>query len=224
MQHAHHSRHGPHTPCGALSARDPLPQIPPLLQPGDDLVGGFLGAGLGGVDPDLGGARGLIGRVDAGEVLDLAGAGLLVEALVPSPPIMTTPQRATDSSGPRRSRRLLRWSVIRMRTSTRCQPMRSGRVRLGRLSAGSVDFAACPNLTDVRSPMSVYRSIPDVFQRGAECVFLTRLGHQPYQSTTGGRLAALQAFRRARSRAERIIQISQALSGHENRSLRLFFR
>ena len=33
---------------------------------------------------------------------------------------------------------------------TRCQPMRYGRVILGRLCDSTVDIAACPNLTDLR--------------------------------------------------------------------------
>ena len=46
-----------------------LPQIPPLLQPGDDPVGGVLGADAGGVERDLGGARGFVGRIDAGLIV-----------------------------------------------------------------------------------------------------------------------------------------------------------
>lgn len=52
-----------------------------LLQVLDDLRDALLDAVLVGLDDDLGVLRGLVGGGDAGEVLDLAGAGLLVEAL-----------------------------------------------------------------------------------------------------------------------------------------------
>ena len=60
-------------------------------------------------------------------------------------------------------------------------------------------------ITDVPARMSVHRRIPDAAPSGAEGRSLTQVGHQPYQSTNGGRLAALQTFRRARSPTERII-------------------
>ena len=43
----------------------------------------------------------------------------------------------------------------------RCQPMRFGRVSLGKLSGAAVDIAelACLNLTDLRAGMSVHRRI-----------------------------------------------------------------
>ena len=62
------------------------------------------------------------------------------------------------------------------RAATRCQPMRYGRVNLGRLFGSAVDMAACPNLTDVPARMSVHRRIPDVAERRAEGRSLTRSG------------------------------------------------
>ena len=47
----------------------------------DDQLGRVLGAGRGGVDADLGLLGRFVGAVDAGEVLELARARLLVEAL-----------------------------------------------------------------------------------------------------------------------------------------------
>src|SRR4051794_40664544 len=55
--------------------------VPPLDQLVDDRVGALLDRELAGVDRDLGVERRLVGVVDAGEPLDLAGAGLGVEAL-----------------------------------------------------------------------------------------------------------------------------------------------
>lgn len=52
-----------------------------LLQVVRDDLDGLLDTGLLAVDVDLRLLRGLVGRADAGELLDLAGASLLVEAL-----------------------------------------------------------------------------------------------------------------------------------------------
>ena len=51
----------------------------------DDLVDALLDRLLAGVEGDLGVERGLVRVVDAGETLDLAGAGLGVEALDVAP-------------------------------------------------------------------------------------------------------------------------------------------
>ncbi len=52
-----------------------------LDQRGDDGVGGFFGRLRGGIDAQFRGGGGFVGRVDAGEVLELAAAGLAVQAL-----------------------------------------------------------------------------------------------------------------------------------------------
>src|SRR5690242_18107067 len=51
------------------------------LEVADDAIGMGFGIAEGGVEAEVRVERRLIGRVDAGEMLDLAGAGLLVEAL-----------------------------------------------------------------------------------------------------------------------------------------------
>ena len=51
------------------------------LQMQDDLLGGFVGRDLGGVDRDFGVGRSLVGIGNAGELLDDAGAGLGVQSL-----------------------------------------------------------------------------------------------------------------------------------------------
>jgi hypothetical protein len=51
------------------------------FEPGDDALGGGDRVHRGGVDHQFGGFWGFVGAVDAGEVLQLSGPGLLVEAL-----------------------------------------------------------------------------------------------------------------------------------------------
>src|SRR3712207_2506568 len=83
------SRLGPATELGR--ARD---QPLALHQTRQDLLGRLLGRELGGVDADLGALRRLVGAVDAGEVLQLPGPGLPVEALHVAP--LGLGQRSVD--------------------------------------------------------------------------------------------------------------------------------